>query len=153
MKIKVNLIIICIISSVCLISCNNDDDSCSNERVEFRNIEDVSNCQETLWDLTLNTVEDYLIIRNQEEFEQFVIAQNCTIEIDFTRYDLIIGSHYISPEASFDYEVINNCEENYLYVFVKLLNNQPSEIENKAVYHVLVPKLENGQTVQINFGT
>lgn len=154
MKFKLNFSIIFLIGFIWLASCKNDDDnSCSNQYVEFRNIEDISNCQETLWNFTLNTVEDYVIIRNQEEFVQLVNVQNCTVEIDFSEYDLIIGSHYISPQANFEYEVIDNCTENKLYILVKLINDQSSIGDEKAVFHVLVPKLTNNKTVQVNFAT
>lgn len=154
MKVRLNFLVISFIGCIILFSCKDDDDnSCRNEYVEYRNIEDFSNCQETLWNITLNTTENYVIVHNQQEFEQFVNTLNCSVEIDFGLYDLIIGSHYISPEADFDYEVIDNCAENKLYILVRIMNSQSSEIEEKAVFQVLVPKLRHGETVQINFAT
>lgn len=153
MKIILKILIVTFIGLMSLFSCKDDDDMCSNAYVEYKNIEDISNCQETLWNFTLNTEENFIIVRNQEEFEQFVNAENCSVEIDFSDYDLIIGSHYISPEATFDYEVIDNCSENELYILVRLINDQTTGSDEKAVFHVLVPKLIGGENVQVNFAS
>ncbi|HUH35696.1 MAG TPA: hypothetical protein VL022_07695 [Moheibacter sp.] len=133
-------------------SCQNDDDFCSNQYVAFKQIEEISDCQNTLWNFTLNTDESDIIVRNQQDFEQYVNTGDCAVQVDFNQYDLIIGTQYVAEATKFEYTVVDVCEENQLYLHVRILNANLNDFEKKAIFHVLVPKLNNGQSVQITFG-
>ena len=99
-----------------IFSCKNDDDVCVNEYVNFTSIENTSDCENIMWEYTLNTNDDYLIIRSHEEFSQLVNTSDCDAQINFDEYSLIIGSTYVSSGTTFDYEVIYNCSENNIYM-------------------------------------
>ncbi|MFV0305361.1 MAG: hypothetical protein ACK5IC_07790 [Moheibacter sp.] len=63
----------------------------------------------------MNTDEVFLIIRIQEEFDQYVNISDCNPQINFDEFDLVIGSTYVSENSTFGYDVVYNCGKNYTF--------------------------------------
>ena len=135
-----------------IVSCSSDDDSsCSDSIIETTSLENEYGCINTKYQMNIELSDDYMIIRNQSEFSEFVTG-SCQPDIDFSNYDLIIGKKGLSNgNNSINYELIENCENGNQNLTVTFNQNETTEAPN-LTYHALIPKLKDGQdlSVEIN---
>lgn len=136
------------------ISCSDDDgDVCRNEIIETTSLENEYNCENTKSNLEIDLSDDFIVITNQTDFENLV-SGNCDPNIDFSRFDLIIGKEQLpSGNDSIDYKYSRNCNTND-YILEVTFNQNMLLIAPNITYHQLVPKIEQGFNVEveIDFG-
>ena len=132
-----------------LYSCTSSNNAtCEPVALPFTDLETEYGCENTKY-LLHNTVQgdNYIIIRNQNDFDTMTDDLTCRPQIDFTTYDLILGKKQLtSGNQSIAYEYMDNCTEKVLTVtFV-----QSSTMEAPSVtYHALVPKLAPNEQVTV----
>lgn len=132
-----------------LIFACSEDDNCSNNELNLTSLENEYGCTNTK-NSNVDISEDYQIIRNQIDFETLNL-ENCNPEIDFSKYDLIIGKYQLTRgNNSINYELVENCQNNNLILKVTFDQNEATVAPN-VTYHALVPKLKNEQSVSIEF--
>lgn len=130
-------------------SCTSSNNSeCEPSALPFTNLETEYGCVNTKY-LLHNIVQgdNYIIIRNQNDFETMTDDVACRPQIDFTTYDLIIGKKQLtSGNQSIQYDYTDNCTEKVLRVtFI-----QSGTMEAPTViYHALIPKLDPSEQVSV----
>jgi len=122
-------------------SCNND---CTDNIVNITSLEKEYGCTDTKYQMDIDLSENYMIIRNQPDFAEFV-SGSCQPTIDFSTYDLVIGKKGLgSGNESIEYQLIENCETGNLNLKVTFFQNIASVAPN-LTYHALIPKMESQQ--------
>lgn len=135
--------ILILMLSLLVFSCKKDDD-CTDTVVNTTSLEAEYGCDNTKY-LDIDLSETYKIVRNQEDFENILLSDNCKPIIDFVRFDLIIGKKGLSNgNASIDYKLIEFCETGNETLTVTFNSNSQSNAPN-ITYHALIPKLKEGQ--------
>ena len=126
-----------------IFSCNNDDD-CTDTILNTTSLEIEYGCTNTKYQMDIELSENFMIIRNQLDFTEFV-SGTCQPAIDFSVYDLIIGKKRLANgNSSIDYELIENCETGSQNLIVTFNQNETTEAPN-LTYHALIPKLGDEQ--------
>ncbi|MCF6130117.1 hypothetical protein L1S35_10555 [Flavobacterium sp. AS60] len=130
-------------------SCTGSNSSdCEPSALPFTNLEAEYGCVNTKY-LLYNIVQgdNFIIIRNQIDFENMTDDVACRPQIDFTTYDLIIGKKQLtSGNQSIQYEYMDNCTEKVLTVtFVQ----DETMVAPTIIYHALIPKLAPGEQVAV----
>jgi hypothetical protein len=130
-----------------ILSCSKKDD-CKEEVISIKNLERDYGCQNTKYTLQMNLNDDVAIISTKESYDN-VVSGNCHPDIDFSLYDLVIGKLSISnTNDTIKYELRRTCPGSKLTLAVDLIQlavTQPSTI----VYHSIIPKLGNEETLNI----
>ena len=127
-----------------LLSCNNDDDDCIDITINITSLESEYGCTNTKYQMDIDLSDNYMIIRNQQDFTEF-ISGDCQPTIDFSTYDLVIGKKGLtSGNDSIGYELIENCKTGYLNLKVTFFQNIATVAPN-LTYHALIPKMESEQ--------
>jgi hypothetical protein len=130
-------------------SCSNDDD-CTPTTLAITSLEDEYGCINTPYQMDIDLSEDFIIIRSQAVFEELVTG-SCLPQIDFEAFDLLIGKKGLTNGfETIDYDgLANNCENGQLNLTVTLVRNATAIAPNVS-YHVLVPKLEEGELILVS---
>ncbi len=130
-------------------SCSNDDD-CTSLTIDIISLEVAYGCINTPYQMDINISEDFIIIRSQTIFDDLVTG-TCTPQIDFEAFDLLIGKKGLTNGfETIDYDgLANNCENGQLNLTVTLVRNATAIAPNVS-YHVLVPKLEEGELILVS---
>ncbi len=140
-------ILIILILFLGIFSCNNDDD-CTDTILNTTSLETEYGCTNTKYQMDIELSENYMIIRNQLDFAEFV-SGSCQATIDFSVYDLIIGKKGLtSGNSSIDYELIENCKTGNENLIVTFNQNETTEAPN-LIYHALIPKLRDKQELNV----
>lgn len=139
--------LILIISVIFFLSCEKE--GCENTIIPITSLEKEYGCVNTKYQMDIDLQEDYTIIHTQSSFENLVIG-NCQPQIDFSKYDLIIGKKGLgSGNASIDYELVENCEDKRLILTVIFYQTIFDEAPN-LTYHALVPKIEKDRDLEVD---
>ncbi|WP_179353931.1 hypothetical protein [Winogradskyella vidalii] len=132
---------------ILLSGCSNDDD-CTDTVINTTSLEIAYGCTDTKYQMDIELSEDFMIIKNQLDFAEFV-SGSCQPTIDFSIYDLIIGKKGLANgNTSIDYELIKNCETENENLIVTFNQNETAEAPN-LTYHALIPKLEDDQELHV----
>lgn len=141
-----------------LFSCSSDDNnsSCTNTILPTFTIEDISDCN-SIENITFinDDPEDYssvYIVKNQQQLNA-LIETTCNFEIDFNRYDLIIGKTWIFDNTTFDYKIVDACQENLVKINIKRIETPDQNAIRKGTFQVLIPKKSNDYQVEISYTT
>lgn len=132
-----------------LYSCiSSDYSTCEPTTLPFTNLETEYGCVNTRYFLYNSVqVDNYIIIRNQNDFDSMTDDLTCRPQIDFEMYDLIIGKKQLtSGNDSIQYEYIDNCITKKLKVI--FLQNE-TLIAANITYHALIPKLSVQESVEV----
>ncbi|MDL2262396.1 hypothetical protein LJC11_02710 [Bacteroidales bacterium OttesenSCG-928-I21] len=131
------------------ISCEKDENKeCENKSLEIESLENLYGCENTKYQMDVNLSNNFIIIRSQSQFNNYVIG-TCQPEINFETYDLIIGKQSLTSGNSYiSYELTEDCETSNLLLFVTFHQNITTEAPN-LTYHALIPKLESEQVIDI----
>jgi hypothetical protein len=122
-------------------SCNND---CTDTVINTTSLENEYGCTNTKYQMDIDLSDNYMIVRNQLDFTEFVTG-SCQPSIDFLKYDLVIGKKGLtSGNESIEYELIENCETGNLNLLVTFFQNIATVAPN-LTYHVLIPKMRSEQ--------
>ena len=132
---------------ICIMSCTKKDD-CKEEIISIKNFETDYGCVNTRFNLNVNLNNECTVIRSKEDYDNQV-SGTCHPEIDFSKYDLVIGKQStgnFNDTVLFDLRRICPDKELTLTIDVIQLDiTQPSTI----VYHTLIPKLVDNETLNI----
>ncbi|AVR44250.1 hypothetical protein C7S20_02665 [Christiangramia fulva] len=143
---KIRLIAISL--SFLILACS-EGENCTNRELNITSLENEYGCTNTK-NSDIEISEGYKIIRNQTEFEALNFG-NCDPEIDFSKYDLIIGKYQLTTgNNSIDYDLVENCQTKNLILKIAFNQNETAEAPN-VTYHALIPKLEIGQSISIEY--
>ncbi|QNJ97565.1 hypothetical protein [Constantimarinum furrinae] len=147
MKLKNSFLLILML--VVILSCNGDDDSCTPGIVEITSLEAEYGCVNTKNEMEINLSDDFVIITSQSDFDSQVTG-SCQPDINFSIYDLVIGKKALtSGNTSITYELLRNCDTQIQTLTVTFVQNATTEAPN-LTYHALIPKLENGQVLEVD---
>lgn len=130
------------------VSCNNDDDGCTDTVVNTTSLETEYGCNDTRYNMEIDLSETHSIIKNQQGFNALVTG-TCQPSIDFNTYDLVIGKKGFDTESrSIEYKLFENCETGNETLTVTFRNGVFSNAPN-ITYHSLIPKLKDGQQLNV----
>ncbi|RSK47045.1 hypothetical protein [Hymenobacter rigui] len=130
-------------------TCGGDPQPCTDTPVTVTSLEKEYGCTDTRRQLTTNLNQTYTIIRNQADFDRLVTG-NCHPQIDFTKYDLVIGKQVTtSGSSSFQYMYQRQCLAESMKLHVTVIPGMTTDTGN-LTYHALVPKLAPQETVQVD---
>lgn len=137
--------------AICLSGCankaNDVEEGCIMPDLPPIRLETLNTCEAlSAVDVKLEAGE-HTIIQTQAQFEQLVTSAKCFKEIDFSKYDLVIGKEGLSSNlAETRYQLSQSCDANQLTVTLKqgLLTIAPT-----VVYHLLIPKMNIAPQVTI----
>lgn len=101
-------------------------------------------CNNAVSNMILNADKQYSIITNQTDYDN-TVKGTCHPDIDFSKYQLIIGCFYSQKEVrSFSYKYYKSCEPNFykLSVTPEYSSNKENNETVAYFYQVLVPSNE-----------
>lgn len=120
---------------------------CKSTELKTASLESVYGCENTTQALDIDLGDTFTVIRSQEDFERLV-SGSCSPDIDFDRYDLIIGKQKLnSGVADVEYDYVRTCEGN-LVLEVEIERNLATVISN-ITYHALVDKVRMDESVKV----
>lgn len=126
----------------------SQENSCKNEIIPTYSLEDIYNCPNTAFQMKIELSNDFVMIRNQSDFDSLVTG-SCNPLIDFNTYDLIIGTQGLSNGlASIDYVLTRDCITEKLELVVTFITDATT-IAPIVTYHALIPKLGDEETVNV----
>ena len=103
----------------------------------------------TPFSLDIDLSEGYTVIHNQSTYDAMVTG-SCSVSIDFSSYDLIIGKKTLTTGLqSINYEVDNNCDTSTIDIAVNIGTNDATVAPN-ITYHVLIPKQSDNQNFDVS---
>lgn len=144
MKYRILIISILLVG---IFSCNKDDE-CTDTILNTTSMEIEYDCTNTKYQMDIELSENFMIIRNQLDFTEFV-SGDCQPEIDFSVYDLIIGKKGLANgNNSIEYELVQGCETGNQKLIVTFNQNETTEAPN-LTYHALIPKLGDEQELGV----
>ncbi|MBD1420989.1 hypothetical protein [Sphingobacterium chuzhouense] len=134
-----------IISLVTLLVGCTKSEQCRSAKIGTESMETLYGCEHTERSLGIDLKDNHSIIRSQAQFDDLVTG-SCADELDFEKYDLIIGKKQLSSGVEkIDYDYSRDCNGKYT-LNVKIKMNLTSEAPN-ITFHALVPKLGAAETV------
>ena len=142
---KSSLIFNIILLSI-LASCKKDN--CNEVILTAEHFESEYGCENTKYSLEIIRQNNGKIIRSKAEYDAQIIGP-CHPDIDFSRYDLVIGSQSSSNEIdTIFYDYRSACPNNELTLTVDIIQSLTTRPDN-VVYHALIPKLGDEETLHI----
>ncbi|TGD82626.1 hypothetical protein [Hymenobacter wooponensis] len=120
-----------------------------NTTLPTTSLEKEYGCTDSRRQLSISLDQTYTIIRNQADFDKLVTG-SCHPQIDFTKFDLVIGNKgSASGGSSIAYTYARECETGQLKLQVKFTRGMTNDAPI-LTYHALVPKLAPQETVQVD---
>lgn len=139
---------ICILSLLLfLYSCNKED--CTEDSIDVFGLEI---CEHSVLDSFKEELDNtYYYVSSKEQFLS-LFNDDCAEDIDFEKYDLIIGMQGLSRGLqSIDYEYVKLCNnDSYDYTLHIVFRLNETTIAPKAIYHSLIPKLNDGERLKVS---
>jgi len=128
-------------------SCNNGDDGCT-DITNTTSLEIEYGCINTKYQMDIDLSENFMIVRNQLGFTEFVTG-SCQPTIDFSTYSLVIGKKgFVNGNNSIEYVLVENCNTGNQNLTVTFNQNETTEAPN-LTYHALIPKLGDEQELNV----
>ncbi|RUA13174.1 MAG: hypothetical protein DSY83_12055 [Flavobacteriia bacterium] len=129
-------------------TCCQNDDACTDRILNTASLESEYGCANTKYQMEIDLVDEFTIIRSQSSFEALVTG-SCQPQIDFSTYDLVIGKRSLSNgNTSIDYKLVEDCETGDQVLMVTFHQNDTTEAPN-LTYHAFIPKLGDEQGLSI----
>lgn len=144
-----HIVIVLIITNFFL-SCNDPDNPCYNDLSnKVGTVESIYNCTNTVSTIELSTNDQYKIITNTEDYDALVEG-DCHPNIDFTQYNLIIGSIFNESKINLKkYTFIKSCEPNDYKLTINYGFFTSSADDLKQTYAILIPKEYQIDTLKV----
>lgn len=141
--------LLCFLAAFACTACNDrDNEDCDPSYVEVRSLEEEYGCPATPFGISVDVEDDFIIISSQDEYDALV-SGTCNAVVDYEVYDLIIGRQQTTgtlTEINYTYRRV--CPGNrFELVVVILTTSSPST--PILTYHALVPKIGEGQAVDL----
>ncbi|TGE08289.1 hypothetical protein [Hymenobacter fodinae] len=131
------------------VTCVGENEPCADATLPTTSLEKEYGCTDSRRQLSIGLDQTYTIIRNQADFDKLVTG-SCHPQIDFTKYDLVIGNKgTASGSSSIAYTYARECETGQLKLRVKFTQGMTNDAPI-LTYHALVPKLAPQETVQVD---
>jgi hypothetical protein len=127
-------------------SCKKND--CNEIIISAKHLESDYGCVNTKYSLVVDLQNNGKIIRSKEAYDA-EIAGLCHPDIDFSKYDLVIGKQSSGNENDtilYDYRSV--CPDNVSTLTVDIIQSAATRPDN-VVYHAIIPKLGDEETLQI----
>lgn len=130
--------------------CDEDDSYCPDETLETESLETLYDCENTKYQMDIELSDDYIVLEDQETFNNLVTG-SCMPEIEFTTYNLLIGKQGLtSGNTSIQYALSRNiCTSNQWELTVQFNQNATAEAPN-LTYHALIPNTINSDDIGVN---
>ncbi len=129
------------------VSCKNNDD-CEDLNVATTSLEAKYGCVNTKYQMDIDLSQTFTVIKNQTDYNALVTG-SCQPNIDFVTYDLVIGKQALgNGNTSINYELIENCQTGNQTLKVTFNQNETTVAPN-LTYHALIPKLKEGQELNV----
>ena len=142
---KYSLIFTIILLSI-LTSCKKND--CNEKILTAKHLESDYGCGDTKYSLVVDLQNNGKIIRSKEAYDTEVTGP-CHPDIDFSKYDLVIGKQSSGNENDtilYDYRSV--CPNNEPTLTVDIIQSAATRPDN-VVYHAIIPKLGDEETLHI----
>jgi hypothetical protein len=131
-----------------ILSCKKEDD-CEEVLLDVKNLETDYGCRNTKHTLVIDLINEVKIIRSMEDYDGEVSGP-CHPDINFSENDLIIGKHILNNvNDTITYDYRRACPGENLTLTVELTQFATS-LPDTVVYHAIIPKLDDGESVDIN---
>jgi hypothetical protein len=106
-------------------------------------------CENPKYSINIDLSNNYTYIRSKEEYDTLVTG-SCHPEIDFSKYDLIIGKQTSANENdTIYYDLRKPCPEKKLTLNIEIVQSAVTRPDN-VTYHALIPKLGDEETIFVN---
>ncbi|MBT9393840.1 hypothetical protein KLP40_11765 [Hymenobacter sp. NST-14] len=132
----------------CATNCGLEPEPCAPQPLIISSLETEYGCSDTRF-LNSQPLESAVVIRTQADFDRRVSGE-CHPQIDFTRFDLVIGQQQMSGSSSssvtYSYQFTCPAKERVLRVMLK--PGLTADFGFRS-YHALVPKLGPTETVRV----
>lgn len=136
-----SILLLCILSS-----CKKND--CNEVIYPKKHLESDYGCSDTRHSLIVNLQNSASIIRSKADYDNEVTGV-CHPEIDFSKYDLVIGAQSSGNEVdTILYDYRNMCPDDELTLTVEIVQSAAATPDN-VVYHAIVPKLGDEETLHV----
>jgi len=139
-----------LISSIILISiftsCKKND--CTEKILPAKHLESDYGCENTKHSLVVDLQNNGKIIRSKEAYDSEVSGP-CHPDIDFSKYDLVIGKQSSGNwNDTIYYDYRTTCPDNEPTLTVDIIQSLLT-IPDNVVYHAIIPKLGDEETLHI----
>ncbi len=142
---KYSLIFTFILFSI-LTSCKKND--CNEKILTAEHFESEYGCTNTKHSLAINLQDNAKIIRSKEAYD-IEVSGPCHPDIDFSKYDLVIGKQSSGNENdTILYDYRSACPDNEPTLTVDIIQSDATKPDN-VVYHAIIPKLGDKETLHI----
>lgn len=132
----------------CVSSCTSDG-SCSSGEVSIQDLQDFG-CNNTAFSMTVATLNDFELIRTQEDYDRQISAQ-CTPSIDWTEHDMIAGMIQLNQGlSSIDKVLVMNCAQNTLTLSITVTKSASLDAPNVS-FNAIIPKIKDEQNLFVDF--
>ena len=141
-----NSLIFTIILFSILTSCKKND--CHEKILTAKHFESDYGCLNTKYSLVVDLQDNGKIIRSKEAYDTEV-GGPCHPDIDFSKYDLVIGKQSSGNENDtifYDYRSV--CPNNEPTLTVDIIQSVFTKPDN-VVYHAIIPKLGDEETLHL----
>ena len=123
---------------------------CQEGGVSLGSLEGQYGCVNTKYGLQLNASDSVKIIRSQQEFEANVTG-SCIPAIDFNTFTLIMGTkQLLNDNIAIEYNAVRDCDAGKINLEVYITNNLGLAAPS-VTWHTLLPKLADGERVDVSF--
>jgi hypothetical protein len=142
---KYSLILTIILLSIFTYCKKND---CNEKLLTTKHLESDYGCENTKYSLVVDLQNNGKIIRSKEAYDNEVTGP-CHPDIDFSKYDLVIGKQSSGNENDtilYDYRSV--CPNNEPTLTVDIIQSGATRPDN-VVYHAIIPKLDDEETLHI----
>lgn len=130
--------------------CDDDDNYCPDETSETESLESLYDCMNTKYQMDIDLADDFMVIQDQETFDNLVTG-SCMPDIDFSTYNLLIGKQGLtSGNTSILYFLNRNiCISDQWELTVQFNQNATAEAPN-LTYHALITNTINPDDIGVN---
>src|SRR4051812_47631404 len=91
-----------------------NNDPCIPEPISYKSLYSEYGCSLLPWEVNIN-YEKFVIVRDQVAYDSTLNGQ-CSANIDFNTYDLVIGRKQFATLQSIDYAVSRSCNDNSIAI-------------------------------------
>ena len=147
LTLSAGLLLAALLPSCATLEC--DMEPCVDATLPTTSLEKEYGCGDTRRQLSTSLNQTYTVIRSQADFDRLVTG-TCHPQIDFAKYDLVIGNQGSSSgSSSISYAYQRECETGRLHLQVTFTAGMTNDAPI-LTYHALVPKLGPQETVHVN---
>ena len=126
----------------------NEKEKCEDILLTVEHFE----CENSKHTLIVDLSNEYTIIRSNEQYDNLVSGP-CHPEINFSNFDLVIGKQSSGNwNDTINYDLRRTCPENELTLTIEIIQ-MAITIPDNVVYHAMIPKLGDEETLVVNINS